>query len=313
MKNKNAQPTSLKKLILNYLIALVPLFIYGYYKNYLLVYNRKLISFNNLFRPLLILIGSILIFALVEIIFTLIKKEKVTLEKFLSFSLIYTLIIILLLPYNFNTFIYFIVLTMMLIIQKLISLKKIPLNLVAVTTLLLLFSFKYIGNYSYANIYETTKNISYNLFNSFFGRTIGSYGTTNIFLILIGYLFLLTNPLFKKEIPITTIISFIIIGLIFSLTKIFPFMNLVSYLVESNFIFGTIYILPLSFYSPYTMEGNIIFAIIAGILSFIFMYFISSVIGSIIAIICTSSLVGVIDFIVLKIKRKGCKNEDRRL
>lgn len=307
MKNKKAEPTNFKKFVFTYLIALAPLFIYGFYKNYLFVYNKKLISFNDLYKPLIILFVSLLIAVFIDFLSLLIKKEKITFKELLSPSLIYALIIFLTLPYKFNTLIYFLLLTMILILIKIIPSNKCSVNLVAIAVLIILLSFKYFGSFSYANIYETTRNISYNLFDSFFGRTIGCFGTTNIFLILLGYCYLIINPLYKKEIPIITIIMFFITGLFFLIIPSFTFKNLVTYLIETNFIFSSIYILPISFYSPYTTEGNIIFAILTGILSFLFMHFINLTVGSFIAIICTSALVHIIDFIILKIKEKGEK------
>jgi len=88
---------SLKKNVINYIILLIPLYIYGIYKNGIILYTKDLINIFSIFKLLYLLIIGIVGYILKNIIF----KKKVHLDyEFLSLF-----IIPLFMPYNINYFI----------------------------------------------------------------------------------------------------------------------------------------------------------------------------------------------------------------
>ena len=296
-----------KNIVINYLLALLPLLIYGFYKNAIVVYNRGLIDFTNVIIQILIIILTVAISFVSDFIYCKIRKKdtKEYLQK--SFSLVFSLILLLSIPPNFNKLIYIFSLVILNILSKIIPYNKFSINIVAITKIILILGVFFTNGINYANIYEQTKNISYTLYNSFFGKTIGGYGSTSIFLILLAYIYLCTKIHYKKEIPIYSIFSFTIFGTLYlAISKNNP-INIINILITSNIIFVLVFIASIPFYSPVSKEGTIIYSILNGVLSFLFMNAINIYEGAFIAIIVTSSLSKIIDIVVLKIRSRHLK------
>lgn len=296
-----------KNIVINYLLALLPLLIYGFYKNAIVVYNRGLIDFTDVIIQILIIILTVAISFVSDFIYCKIRKKdtKEYLQK--SFSLVFSLILLLSIPPNFNKLIYIFSLVILNILSKIIPYNKFSINIVAITKIILILGVFFTNGINYANIYEQTKNISYTLYNSFFGKTIGGYGSTSIFLILLAYIYLCTKIHYKKEIPIYSIFSFTIFGMLYlAISKNNP-INIINILITSNIIFVLVFIASIPFYSPVSKEGTIIYSILNGVLSFLFMKAINIYEGAFIAIIVTSSLSKIIDIVVLKIRSRHLK------
>ena len=294
-----------KNIVINYLLALLPLLIYGFYKNAIVVYNRGLIDFTNVIIQILIIILTVAISFVSDFIYCKIRKKdtKEYLQK--SFSLVFSLILLLSIPPNFNKLIYIFSLVILNILSKIIPYNKFSINIVAITKIILILGVFFTNGINYANIYEQTKNISYTLYNSFFGKTIGGYGSTSIFLILLAYIYLCTKIHYKKEIPIYSIFSFTIFGTLYlAISKNNP-INIINILITSNIIFVLVFIASIPFYSPVSKEGTIIYSILNGVLSFLNAINIYE--GAFIAIIVTSSLSKIIDIVVLKIRSRHLK------
>ena len=296
-----------KNIVINYLLALLPLLIYGFYKNAIVVYNRGLIDFTDVIIQILIIILTVAISFVSDFIYCKIRKKdtKEYLQK--SFSLVFSLILLLSIPPNVNKLIYIFSLVILNILSKIIPYNKFSINIVAITKIILILGVFFTNGINYANIYEQTKNISYTLYNSFFGKTIGGYGSTSIFLILLAYIYLCTKIHYKKEIPIYSIFSFTIFGTLYlAISKNNP-INIINILITSNIIFVLVFIASIPFYSPVSKEGTIIYSILNGVLSFLFMKAINIYEGAFIAIIVTSSLSKIIDIVVLKIRSRHLK------
>ena len=105
------------------------------------------------------------------------------------------------------------------------------------------------------------KNISYTLYNSFFGKTIGGFGTTNIFLICVSYIYLSTRIHYKKEIPLYSLITYIITGIIYLLITKSNISNITNEIITTNILFAFVYIATIPHYSTATKEGTIIYSI----------------------------------------------------
>ena len=65
-----------KALNIDYLIALIPLVIYGFYKNYFIVYNRGLISLFDVFKEIIIFILVVGIAILIPFLINILQNKK---------------------------------------------------------------------------------------------------------------------------------------------------------------------------------------------------------------------------------------------
>lgn len=293
-----------KHIILNYLLALLPLLLYGFYKNWLYVYMRGFTSFKEVAKQLFLIVLTIAIPVGIECItYFITKKKKIKKEWILSWSLLFSLLLFLIMPIKYNRIFYLVLLIMYMILIKILPLTKLPLNTVVLLKIIATFLLFFLGGYHYTSTYEASKNISYSLFNSFFGRTVGEFGTTNIFLILIGYFYLATTKNYKKEIPFYAFISYVLCTILLCfITKGNP-TAIIRNCITTNFCFSIIFLATIPMNSPYTKEGIRIYAILTGIIGCMLMQFLSANLGIYFAILLTSSIAKLIDFLVLKVKR----------
>lgn len=294
--------TNINKIIKGYLIALIPLLIYGFYKNGFIVYNRGLINTINLLKILLLPILGIVIPIIIDYFYALSNNIKPKHYIKNSFSIIYSLIYTCILPSNINIIAYIISLILLIYLLNEIPMTKFKLNTIVLIKLIIIFILFLLNKYTYLNTYESNIDYSYTLFNNFFGRNIGGFGTTNIFLILCSYIGLSFTESYKKEIPLIIIIFSIISSIIISLIFKDNIMSVLKNLLISNIFFTSIFIATIPMFSPYTKEGSIIFAILTGILNGICIKFISFQEGAYISLLISTSLITMIDFIILKIK-----------
>ena len=243
---------SLKKNVINYIILLIPLYIYGIYKNGIILYTKDLINIFSIFKLLYLLIIGIVGYILKNIIF----KKKVHLDyEFLSLF-----IIPLFMPYNINYFIYIIGLFISLILTELIS-KKININNIALAKLIIILLMIIFANYSYLNPGEANNIYALNNFDLLWGRNIGGIGSTSIILgIIIMFVLALTN-IYKPLISISSIIVYLLFTI---------FLN-PSFLFNGSNILALIFIAPLSNASPINKKEQLIYGIFVGLFTGLFL------------------------------------------
>jgi len=177
-----------KSITNSYFIALIPLLIFSFYKNGILLYCHNLIDFKDIFIPIYFYILSII----VGIIIAIIHKESP--KEYILSSLIVTSTISL----NSNMLIFPILLFVSIFIMKYLSnLKKITFNYISVVRILLILSLL-INSYSYLNVLEKIGKFNYDLFDIFLGYNIGGIATTSTFIIIFSFLILLANKFYKK-------------------------------------------------------------------------------------------------------------------
>ena len=106
LHNKN----NLKKNIISYILALIPLYLYGFYKNGIILYNKDYISLFGMFKIFYLLIINILLYFITNKI----------LKKNISFDLIFLslFIIPLFMPFNINLLVYILVMFLGLLFRK---------------------------------------------------------------------------------------------------------------------------------------------------------------------------------------------------
>ena len=160
-------------------LAVLPLILYGLYKNGYLLISNHYITYKMLIKVILYPVLSTLIGFLVGKIF---KKNETNLIKF-------GIIAGLTAPYNFNIIAYFsIVIGMMFLVMYVPNKLKINESALLITILIILNA---IFNDSVLfNPMEVTSFYKYTLFDLFFGRGVSFIYTSSVFWLLISYLIL---------------------------------------------------------------------------------------------------------------------------
>ncbi len=251
-------PKNIKSLINSYYIALIPLLIFGFYKNGLLLYFNNLINFKNALIPIYYYIISILIGFIISKFF----KEDYKINILISLSVTSTISI------NSNIYMYPLILFIALfIIKYLISKYNLNINSESTIRIIILLSLL-LNTYSYLNIAEKLNKFNYNLADIFIGHGVGGLANTSLLILIISLIILSLNKFYKRNIAYTSIISFIILNLI----SIFLFKNteLINIICNGYVYFALIFMGANLTTGPHHEKGMTIYGLILGILTYIF-------------------------------------------
>lgn len=263
---------TIDKYVLKYIYGLIPLVLYGIYKNGLILYNANLINFFSIFKVLYLIIISLIIY----IIFSIITKRKLK----LNLELFTILIIPLFMPYSINLIIYSISLFGLLFIDHYLS-KILKYNNISFIILGIILVLVIFNSYNYLNPIEQTNNYSYSFLDLLFGRNPGGIATSSIIIGIILIIYYSIFTIYKQNIAISSIIVFLL------LTGILNNFNINS-LLNSNAILSFILIAPELKNTPVSLKGTIIYGIVVGIISALLCQFVSIYIGAFIAIFIVS-------------------------
>lgn len=275
---------NIKSINLNIFIALLPLLFTGFYKNGLKLYMNNLVSVYGLFKPLLFDIIGLLCGIIVNIIYNRIKKSNNKI--FNDFYPLYGLLIASVISINTNIVLFTTSTFVLLLISKLLNNNKI--NIIAFTSLIIIFISNLLGQFTYLNLYEQKNTLTLNSLDYLIGRGSGGINTTYILVLIISLIVLSVNRYYKKEIPLYSSITFIS-----CLTFYLIFTNKIGTILDNIFtngiLFSYIFIAPEFLTSSYTKKGKIIYSIIIGVVTFILYLFyppLSALGGIIIASLC---------------------------
>ena len=264
--------TTNKRIILIYYINILILTIYSVYKNGILLYNKGLIRFTYIFKPLLLVLAAIFItYGINYLYLKYIKKDNECLNKIkYDYNPIYFAMLTLCLPINFNIAnLYF---------------KQRNFNSYTIYKLIIILILLLLNKYNYFNIYEMNVDTALTTLDMFMGRSIGGIGTTNSLLLIITFIIFLTMPSYKKEIPISAFITSLILSVFGSLFG-FGFIYNIKELLNSEFLFAIIFLATIPEYSPIKDNDKIIYGCIIGLFCFIFNKIINPFEGVFIAIV----------------------------
>ena len=238
-------------IVKKYLLCLLPLIIYGIYKNGYLLYSRNLISFPEIFKIVYLLLISFCVYLIIN---KLIFKKS-----FWSLDLVFILVIPLFMPSNINIVIYTLGLFMSYLLASILG-KKLKFNKIAFCKLFIILLLVLFSNYTYLNSGEALNIYSLNLWDNLWGRNIGGIATSNIILgLIILIIFCLTN-IYKKSVAISSLLTFLILTLILNDFNI----NIITY---STPILGIILLNIDTTSTPVTKKAMIIYGIMHGILT----------------------------------------------
>lgn len=285
---------SIKSISINCLLSLIPLILFGFYKNGISLYIKDYVNIWGMFRPLLFIIIGGLIGIIVNIIYDKIilkNNNKLIDNIFGSFHMIYGILIACISSINTNLLLFSIVTFIVLFLSKFIKNNKI--NVVTVAGLIIFFIMNLINEFSFLNVYEASNKFNMNAIDYLFGKGSGGIFTTNIILLVISYIILYCSKVYKKSIPIYSSISFLILTIIYCLvTK--NVTNILNMIFTNGILFSFIFIASEPTSSSYTKYGQLIYGILVGILTFL-LYLIQPALSSLGAILIASIFNNIID------------------
>lgn len=251
LKSKNNE----NKILVKYILLLIPFLIYGFYKNGILLYKGEYVNIFYMFKPLILTIISILI----SYLFTKYKKEE-----FISHRLYLNILSSLIVLPNTNIFIYLIIL---FLVNILYTFKKVNISLI--TILLLIIVSMIFSKYSFLNIYEESVNHSYSITNYLFGNGSGGISNTLFIYSILVFIYLICDFSYKKHIVVTSLTMYYILLIIsFVLFKKFDY----NLLLNNNLVFSFIFLNTISIFTPYTKGGCYLYGFILGLISFCFSF-----------------------------------------
>lgn len=251
LKSKNNE----NKILVKYILLLIPFLIYGFYKNGILLYKGGYVNIFYMFKPLILTIISILI----SYLFTKYKKEE-----FISYRLYLNILSSLIALPNTNIFIYLIIL---FLVNILYTFKKVNISLI--TILLLIIVSMIFSKYLFLNVYEESVNHSYSITNYLFGNGSGGISNTLFIYSILVFIYLICDFSYKKHIVVTSLtVYYILLIISFVLFKKFDY----NLLLNNNLVFSFIFLNTISIFTPYTKGGCYLYGFILGLISFCFSF-----------------------------------------
>lgn len=160
-------------------------------------------------------------------------------------------------------------------------------NKPAILMLLLALIMVFSGSYDYQNILEKKYLYDYSYLDKLIGHQVGGLFNTSVLLMIISYIILSFNKLYKKDIFIVSYFAYLIVLIIiFIIGKNYKW----DLLINSNTIFYLVFIASLNIYSPYHNKERIIYSILIGAITGVIMGLTSFTDGAAISIIILNIL-----------------------
>lgn len=246
------EETNIKKIISYLYISIIPLLIFGFYKNGIKGYDGIFIL-----HPLILDLVGFASGALVSIILE--KKKPLT-----SFYPFYGLLSASLVFPNTSIIVFGLICFISLFIYKKIN--KNNVNIVCVIALIVIL----ISNFyetSYLNL-VINSNTNLDGLDYLLGKGSAGLNASCTLLSLASYLYLSTKAFYKREIPLYSFLTYSILMFIY-LSFIGDINSLFVRLLSNGTIFSLVFVSTMGTTSSYTKRGRICYALILGILMFI--------------------------------------------
>lgn len=322
---------STHKMMKHLLIALLPIILFGFYKNGIIPYINSNTDLLGLFRPLLLVVVGGLTSLLSEVVFyqIFLKKNGEGLKSFIqnSYGLIPGIFLALILPLNTPFLILIFGSIVATIIGKMLygGFGNNIFNPALIGRLFVIsaYAITIVNNGGYLNPYEVdtiakatpltnahlitgigtyqTLVAPYgNLWNFFMGTIPGALGETSALLCLVGFFYLMMNKVIKWKIPVIYILTVFgltyLIGSYNGLGIWFPMFHILS----GGLMFGAVFMATDPVTSPTTPVGQILFGLFLGILTVAFRFLTPAPEGVLTSILTMNMLVFIIDRIGAK-------------
>lgn len=246
------EETNIKKIISYLYISIIPLLIFGFYKNGIKSYDGIYIL-----HPLILdLVG----FASGTVVSIILEKKK----PLTSFYPFYGLLSASLVFPNTSIIVFGLICFISLFIYKKIN--KNNVNIICVIALIVIL----ISNFyetSYLNL-VINSNTNLDGLDYLLGKGSAGLNASCTLLSLASYLYLSTKAFYKREIPLYSFLTYSILMVIY-LSFIGDINSLFVRLLSNGTIFSLVFVSTMGTTSSYTKRGRICYALILGILMFI--------------------------------------------
>lgn len=259
INKKNNEITILKY----HLIAIVPLMLYGFYKNGISLYLSNSVSFFESLMPLFYTLG----FAFIIILIKKLLKKDFCVNDF------YYFVCLLFLPITYN---YILVFTLFAVFYFFSLTKiKLPFNIIFLLILYLALG----NNLTFLNIVETTKEFKYTYFDLFIGKGSSYLMTSSILFGFVSFIYLYLKPYYKSLIVLSFMVFYCLLTIAVGYFLNIDFSNLIG-------IFSTMIFLGSAFtYTPVTNLRMCLYSLVVALLCVILNYFIDYYMAIIISIL----------------------------
>lgn len=269
-----------------YLISILPVIIFSFYKNGFMVYKSGELSLFLSLQYLVIPIIIVLLSYVFETYYYLcIKKENDTNNVVNSIvPYINALCYLVCGPAN-KLYITIPIIVVLDILMKFLD-QKVYINRVALFKCILFGVLTALSMYSNLNYHEATlKVVEDDAAKLFLGMGIGEIGVTSTLFAIIGYVILLFNNYYKKEIPIICVLTYGLVGILLYFGGVVNFSELLINTFNSGFVFAAVFVASLSTATPVVRSGRVIYAMLVGIISAIMVNLVEFNMGIYIAIL----------------------------
>jgi hypothetical protein len=255
----------------NHLLCLLPLVLFSFYKNGLLVYKNHFLSLFSILQYMVVPVIVVVLSYVFEIYYYVGRKKEKDLSKVInSFVPFANLLCYLVTGPNNPLYITIPLIIVIDVLFKFID-NRFTINRIALFKCLLFFILVLLGiynNYNYNELYGLGSNV--NLSNLFVGFRIGEIGTISNLLILISFVLLLFNKFYKKDIALSGIFTYSTLTLFLVLLKVVTFNDALVFMLDSSVLFVMVFVLTLSDASPVLKGGRILYGVLVGLLCAIF-------------------------------------------
>lgn len=278
------------RLYLMYGIILLPLIIFGFYKNGIQLYNKGFVDVIGMFKPL-ILISMSVCGTVVGKVLRNYRKEGVISKKTLERCkgrIIESLLLAMVLPINSSPIVIFLITFLSAFFLENSKFNRIALLYIVIQGINVV-----LGLDSFSNQYETSTILNYDGADLFLGMGVGGICSTSILLILIGLVVLSFNTLYKKDMVFASLITFIILGCVPSMIG-GDYHQIFNLIFGYNIFFILIFIAPNLYSSSYTVKGQILSGIIIGVLTYL-LTFVTPFNAAMLSVLIVNPLKGIID------------------
>lgn len=274
-----------------YILSIIPVIIFAFYKNGIVVWKNGFMSLFLATQYIVIPIIIILFSYVFEAYYYMgIKKEENTNSVFNSIvPYVNALCYLVCGPTNYLWLTVPMIIGIDVIIKFLDN--KFSINQIALFKCLLYIVLLVMGVTSNANLYENSLSSSITDPSLLFiGNGIGEIGTTSTLCVLIGYVILLFNSYYKKDIPLICFLGYGLVSIVMYFVGGVTFNDILVNTFTSGFMFLCIFVTSLSTATPVVRGGKIIYSLIVGMLCAVMVHALHFNIGMYIVVLICSLL-----------------------
>ena len=279
------------KINLLYILSLLPVIGFAYYKNgYMVSKNGYMPFFIGLQYIVIPLVIILLSYVFETYYYTVLKKEE-DLHSVYNSIAPYILVLCYLVCGPAHKL--YITIPIMVIVDVLLKFidNKLNINQVALFKCILFGTMFALGVKGFENLYEATLTDAVTKpLPLFIGRGVGEIGVTSSLCALIGFVILCFNSYYKKDVPVVVILGYAIVAVLLYFVGKATFNEILINTFNSGFVFIAVFVASLSNATPVVRSGRVVYSLLVGIAACIFVNVIHFNLGVYISILVLSLL-----------------------